>query len=107
MTDFVSVYMTAASPDEAEIIARALVEERLAACVNIIPNARSVYRWQGQIETATEALLIAKSRASVFPRLEEKVKSLSSYTCPCIVAWPISGGHPPYLEWLAGAIAKK
>jgi periplasmic divalent cation tolerance protein len=102
MNDFISVYMTAASPDEAARIARALIEERLAACVNILPAARSVYRWQGQVEAAEETVLIAKSRAGLFPELERKVKSLSSYDCPCIVALPIVAGHRPYLDWLAG-----
>lgn len=101
MTGFISVYITAASPDEAESIARALVEQRLAACVNILPAAHSVYRWEGQVEATEENILIAKSRANLFSRLEAKVKELSSYACPCIVAWPIVAGHQPYLDWLA------
>ena len=101
MTDYISVYITAASADEAEKIALALVEGKLAACVNIIPAVRSIYRWQGKVEASDEVVLIAKSRAELFPRLETMVRSLSSYTCPCIVAWPIVEGSKPYLEWLA------
>lgn len=100
MNDFISVYMTSASLDEAQIIARALVEEKLAACVNILPKARSVYCWQGQVEVAEEVVLIAKSRASLFTQLEMRVKSLNSYDCPCIVAMPITAGHQPYLDWI-------
>jgi periplasmic divalent cation tolerance protein len=100
MTDFVSVYVTAGSRDEAEKIARALVEEKLAACVNILPGVKSTYRWQGKIETTDEIVLIAKSRAALFPKLEKRVKELHSYECPCIVAWPVEAGHRPYLDWL-------
>ncbi len=104
MNHFVSIYMTAASLDEAEGIARALVEEKLAACVNILPAVRSIYRWRGRVEAAGEVVLIAKSRAEIFPKLEQRVKSLSCYECPCIVALPIVAGHQPYLEWLATEI---
>jgi periplasmic divalent cation tolerance protein len=100
MTDYISVYMTVASAEEAETIARALVTGKLAACVNILPGAKSIYRWKGQIEEAKETILVAKSRATLFPRIEEKVKNLSSYECPCIVAMPIAMGHRPYLDWL-------
>jgi periplasmic divalent cation tolerance protein len=86
-------------------IATALLEERLAACVNIFPGVRSLYRWQGNVEASEEAVLIAKSRRDLFSRLEEKVKSLSSYNCPCIVAWALAEGHQPYLEWLGAELA--
>ena len=105
MTDYIFVYMTAASASEAESIATALLEERLAACVNIFPGVRSLYRWQGNVEASEEAVLIAKSRRDLFSRLEEKVKSLSSYNCPCIVAWALAEGHQPYLEWLGAELA--
>ena len=85
---------------EAEAIAAALVSDRLAACVNIMPGVRSVYRWQGKVETGNEVALIAKSRQSLFAAIEARVKSLASYECPCIVAWPIVEGHQPYLDWL-------
>jgi periplasmic divalent cation tolerance protein len=101
MTEFVSVYMTASSPAEAEKIARALVEEKLAACVNIFPGVRSVYRWEGKLAVENETVLIAKSRATLFPKLGALVKSLHSYSCPCIVAEQIVAGSRPYLDWLA------
>jgi periplasmic divalent cation tolerance protein len=99
--DFLSLYITAPSRELAEKIARALVEENLAACVNIIPAVRSIYRWKGNVEAATEVVLIAKTRAGLFDKLEKRVKALHSYECPCIVAWPIVAGHQPYLDWLA------
>jgi periplasmic divalent cation tolerance protein len=100
MSDFISVYVTTSSTDEAETIARALIEERLVACVNILPGVKSIYRWQSNIEVAQETILVAKSCAELFSQIESKVKSLSSYDCPCIVAWPIAAGHQPYLEWI-------
>jgi periplasmic divalent cation tolerance protein len=60
----------------------------------------SIYRWQGSIETASEVVLIAKSRASLFEKIEKRTMELHPYDCPCIVAWPISAGHQPYLEWI-------
>lgn len=104
MSDFISVYMTAANLDEAERIVHTLVENRLAACANILPGARSIYRWQDRIETADEVVVIAKSRADLFPQIEEKVKQLSSYDCPCVVAWAVVAGHDPYLNWLQGEL---
>jgi periplasmic divalent cation tolerance protein len=101
MTSFLSIYITAPSRELAEKIARTLVEERLAACVNIIPGVHSIYRWQGKIAAENEVVLIAKSRADMFERLEKRVKELHSYQVPCIVAWPIEKGHKPYLDWLA------
>jgi periplasmic divalent cation tolerance protein len=102
MTGFISVYMTAPTAAEAETIARALVEEKLAACVNIIPGLRSIYRWEGKLVEENEVALIAKSRAELFEALSVRVKALHSYSCPCIVATPLSAGYPPYLDWLAG-----
>lgn len=100
MSEYLSVYVTAPSFDVAHKIGRALVEERLAACVNIIPGMHSIYRWQRKIETATEAVLIAKSRASLFEEIEKRIIELHPYDCPCIVAWPIAAGHQSYLDWL-------
>jgi uncharacterized protein involved in tolerance to divalent cations len=61
---------------------------------------RSIYRWQGKIETATEVVLIAKSRAALFEEIEKRITELHPYDCPCLVAWPIEAGHQPYLDWL-------
>jgi periplasmic divalent cation tolerance protein len=101
MSKFLSLYITAPSCQTAETIARILVEERLAACVNIIAGARSIYCWEGKVETANEVVLIAKGRSDLFKQIEKRVRELHSYECPCIVAWPIVAGHQPYLDWLA------
>jgi periplasmic divalent cation tolerance protein len=101
MSEFVSLYITAPSLEVAANIGRALVEGRLAACVNIISGTHSIYRWQGKIEAATEVVLIAKSRAAVFEEIEKRIRELHPYDCPCIVAWPIEAGYQPYLDWIA------
>lgn len=95
------VYITCAHLAEAETIGAVLVNERLAACVNILPGMRSVYRWQGQVEQAEEVVLIAKSRADLFDSLAVRVRGLHSYATPCIVALPIMAGEPNYLNWIA------
>jgi len=95
------VYITAASRDEALMIGRTLVAERLAASANVLPGARSVYWWQGRIEEAEEAVLVAKTRASLALRLIDRVKALHSYACPGIVTLPILEGNPDYLDWIS------
>jgi periplasmic divalent cation tolerance protein len=99
--DAIFVYITINSPEEARRIGRTLVEERLVACTNLIPGMTSIYRWQGVVEEAQETVIIAKTRAGLFGRLEARVKELHSYDCPCIVAMPVTAGHAPYLEWIA------
>jgi periplasmic divalent cation tolerance protein len=99
------VYMTAASREEARKIGRALVEERLAACANVIDGMESVYWWQGKLTEDRETVLIAKTRAELVPALTERVKELHSYTVPCVVALPILAGNPAYLDWLAAETA--
>jgi periplasmic divalent cation tolerance protein len=99
--DPVFVYIAAPSHAEAVKIGRVLVAERLAACANALPGARSVYWWQGKMEEADEAVLVAKSRARLTGRLIDRVKSLHSYTCPAIVVLPIVAGNPEYLAWIA------
>jgi periplasmic divalent cation tolerance protein len=94
-------YVTAASKDDALRIARTLVDERLAACGNVLDGMTSVYRWQGAIETAHEAVLIVKTRAELIPRVIERVRELHTYQCPCVVSWPIVAGNPDYLQWIA------
>lgn len=100
MEDYVFVYMTTATVEEARVIGRRLVEERLAACANILPAMESIYRWQGRIEAAQEAVLIAKTRAVLVDQLAARVRELHSYDCPCVVALPITAGNPAYLRWL-------
>ena len=95
------VYMTAGSREEARRIGRTLVEERLAACVNILDGMNSLYWWQGAVQDEQETVLIAKTRAGLLERLTERVKALHSYRCPCVVALPIAGGNPAFLQWIA------
>ncbi len=82
------------------------MEHRLAACVNIFENMQSIYRWEEEIQEDTEVVLIAKTTESLFPELIEKVKSLHSYDCPCIVSLPILDGYPPFLNWIHDEVKK-
>ena len=97
----VFVYITVGSRDEAVRIGRALVDERLAACANLIGGMRSIYRWQGKIEEAEEVVVIAKTRDDLLDSLTERVRALHSYDCPCVVGLPVAGGFPDYLDWIA------
>lgn len=101
MTDYVVVLVTAGSPEEAERIGRTVVEERLAACANLLGRVRSIYRWQGAVEDAVEQLLLLKARAADVEALAARVRALHSYEVPEVVALPIDGGSAPYLAWLA------
>jgi periplasmic divalent cation tolerance protein len=94
------VYITTANEEEAAKIARALVETKLAACVNIVKNIRSIYTWQGKVEDETEALMIVKTQKKHFGALSAKVKGLHSYSVPEIIALPIIEGSGDYLKWL-------
>ena len=94
------VYITASSPAEAEKIGRALVGERLAACVNLIEGMRSLYWWEGTVQEGREVVLIAKTTATRVSALIERVKVLHSYTCPCVVTLPLLEGNPDYLAWI-------
>jgi periplasmic divalent cation tolerance protein len=100
MADEIVILITASSPDEAASIARMLVEEHLAACVNIVPGVRSFFFWEGQTQDASETLMICKSRMPLVDSIIERVKSLHSYTVPEIVALPIVAGLPDYLAWV-------
>ncbi len=95
------IYITASSRDEALKIGRVLVVERLVASANVLPGARSIYRWQGKVKEAEECVLVAKTRAGLMDRLVGRVRALHSYTCPAIVALPILAGNPDYLAWIA------
>ena len=105
MTEFVVVYVTAGSAEEADHLSRALVGERLAACVNRVKSIQSVYRWQGEIEQSDEELLIIKTHKDLFPALEKRVRALHSYAVPEIIALPVVVGSPGYLGWLRGQVA--
>jgi periplasmic divalent cation tolerance protein len=95
------LYVTASDETEAERIGRALVESRLAACVNILGGIRSIYRWKGVLHDDAEVVLVAKTTEERVPELVEKVTLLHSYECPCVVSLPILAGHPPFLDWIA------
>ena len=97
---------TAASPEEARRIATALVDERLAACVNIVDNIHSIYRWQGAIESAAESLMLVKTRANLLPAIELRLRELHSYDVPELVAVPIAQGAQPYLDWLIASTSE-
>ncbi len=98
--DEIVVFITVSSEDEAAKIAKALVENKLAGCVNIIKNIRSIYSWQGKIEDEPEVLMIAKTQKHLFDSLMKRVKELHSYTVPEIIALPIIEGSKDYLKWL-------
>ena len=95
------IYMTAGSREEARKIGKELVTSKLAACVNILNNMNSLYMWQGKVQDDSEIVLIAKTTEDRVPQLVEKVKSLHSYECPCIVSIPVSGGNQAFLDWIA------
>ena len=94
------VYITAPSEDAAAVIAHALVEQKLAACVNIVRDIRSIYSWQGKIEDDAEVLMIVKTQSKHFDALSEKVKELHSYDVPEIIALPILKGSDDYFKWI-------
>ena len=100
MTDKIVVFSTAGSAEEAEKIARRLVENRLAACVNVIKEIRSFYRWQGKIEDAAEWLLVIKSSRERFEALRSAVEKLHSYDVPEVIALPVVEGARNYLNWM-------
>ena len=100
MTDAIIILVTAGSEGEAEKIARALVEERFAACVNIISPIHSIYRWEGKVQDDHEWLLVIKTQATHFAAIEARVKSLHSYQVPEVIALPIVAGSEQYLGWL-------
>ena len=105
MTDKIVVLNTCSSADEAERIARRLVEARLAACVNVVAGARSFYRWQGAIESADEWLLVIKTSRTLFEGLRLELEKIHSYEVPEVIALPIVEGSPNYLLWLEGEVS--
>lgn len=98
------IYMTAGSPEEAGRIGRALVAERLAACINVIPGMTAIYWWNETLQEDRETVLIAKTTAPLVDRLTARVAELHSYDCPCVVALPIVGGHAPFLGWIGSQV---
>jgi periplasmic divalent cation tolerance protein len=105
MTDKRIVLTTAGSEEEAQKIARHLVERRLAACVNIIPQVISIYRWQDKIEDAKEWLLIVKTTAAAFDEVRHAIADLHSYELPECICLTIEDGSPDYLQWIADSVS--
>jgi periplasmic divalent cation tolerance protein len=104
MTDKRLVLTTCGSIEEARGIARALVERQLAACVNIVPQVESIYRWQGKVETASEWLLIIKTTEAAFGRLRDALVELHSYELPECIAIEIKDGSLAYLQWIGDSV---
>lgn len=101
----VSLYITASSREEAMMLSRELLHQRLIACANIVQDVTSLYHWQGAIEHDTEVLLVAKTLAAHVDAVVREVKRLHSYECPCVLATAITGGNPDYLKWLGEQVA--
>ena len=97
---FCWVYMTAGSIEEAKSIGQILVVQNLAACVNLLENMTSIYKWEEKLEESQEVIMIAKTRKTLMPKLIETVNSLHSYDCPCILELPIQRGNPDFLSWI-------
>jgi periplasmic divalent cation tolerance protein len=100
-TDALVVLVTTPTAERAAEIARAVVEERLAACGNVVPGLRSIYRWQGAVHDEAEALLVLKTTRARFEALRERVLALHPYEVPEVIALPIEAGSAPYLAWIS------
>jgi len=100
MTDYILVLMTASSEKEAEKIAHTLVEEKLAACVNMVSGMQSIFRWKGGVSSEREVLLLAKTKCRLFEKLKKRVLELHSYEVPEIIALPVLAGFEEYLGWV-------
>jgi periplasmic divalent cation tolerance protein len=100
------VFVTVGSAEEAARIGRAVVDERLAACANLVPAVASTYWWQGSVEQADEVLLILKTRQELLEAVTARVRSLHSYTIPEVIALPIVAGNPAYLAWIDDSVRR-
>ena len=100
MVDAVALYITVSSKEEGVEIARSLVDEQLVACANVIEGLTSVFRWEGEVQTESEAVLIAKTRRELVEAATDLVLLEHSYDCPCIVAMPIVGGNQAFINWI-------
>jgi periplasmic divalent cation tolerance protein len=101
VTEAVVVLVTCPSAEKAAEIARALVEERLAACGNVVPGIRSIYRWEGKVHDDAEALLVLKTARGRFDELRRRVEALHPYQVPEVIALVVEAGHASYLDWIA------
>ncbi len=100
------VYVTMPNRDAALEMAKVVVQERLAACANVLNGMTSVYWWDGQVQNEQEAVLILKTQASLVPILETRIKALHSYDCPCVVSFDIKQGNPDFLNWIVEETTK-
>lgn len=94
------VYITAGDKAEAKLIGKALVESKLAACINIIDPMNSLYYWEGELQEDREVILIAKTTSDKVRAVTEKVKSIHSYDCPCVLSLPVSNGNEAFMQWI-------
>ncbi len=99
-SEYVVLFITTAADEEAQLISRVLLEQRKAACINIVPRVSSLFWWQGSIDSAQESLLVVKTRASLVAEIVQLVKEIHSNDVPEIIALPIVAGNQDYLEWL-------
>ena len=104
MSKHMAVFITAPNEEEGALLARTLVEERLCACVNIIPGIRSIYRWEGSICDESEVMMVAKTASSLAPVLVKRVKELHSYHVPEVICLPITTGSGDYLDWIDDSV---
>ncbi len=102
--DVVLLYLTASSREEALALGRALVEKKLAACINVWDGMESLYWWEGKIDSSREAVLIVKTTAPHVESAIRVVKAMHSYSVPCVLELKVSGGNPDYLKWLADGV---
>ena len=102
---FCWVYMTAGSIEEAKSIGQILVVQNLVACVNLLENMTSIYKWEEKLEESQEVIMIAKTRKTLMPKLIEIVNSIHSYDCPCILELPVQSGNPDFLSWIESQTA--
>lgn len=98
---FSLVYVTVPNEEEASLISKTLLDEKLAACVNIFSNSKSYFRWKGKIEVNSEVSVFIKTKESLVNSVSKKIIELHSYECPCIISLPITGGNPQFLAWIA------
>jgi periplasmic divalent cation tolerance protein len=106
VTDVMLVLSTMPSPEKAAEIARTVVDEQLAACVNLVPAVRSIYRWQGAVQDDTETLAIMKTTAECCAALRARIVELHPYDVPEVIAVPIADGHAPYLAWVGDSVTR-
>jgi periplasmic divalent cation tolerance protein len=102
--DTLVVLVTTPSVEEGQTIARCLVAERLAACVNVVPGVRSVFFWEGQLQEEAEALLVIKTRRERYEALQRRILELHAYSVPEVLALPVEAGAPAYLAWLGETV---